>query len=94
MKKLLLTLILLTACYRDPPEVIAIKKQQAAAKEQSLSYWKDTRTNLCFAYAWAGGERIWGGNGETGGLVLTTVPCSPEVERLLTFAPEAMHKAD
>lgn len=95
MKKLLLVLVLLTACHQDSPEVVAVKKQQTAVyKEQSLSYWKDNRTNLCFAYAWAGGDHIWGGNGDTGGLVFTTVPCSPEVEKLLTFAPEALHKAD
>ncbi len=86
---------MIISCYRDPPEVVAIKKAaEAPYKEQNVSYWKDNRTNLCFAYAWGGGDHIYGGNGDTGALILTNVPCSPEVEKLLTFAPESLHKAN
>jgi hypothetical protein len=41
-----------------------------------LNYFKDSRTGLCFA------ERAWGM--ETG--VVTNVPCTPEVERMINPA--------
>lgn len=45
---------------------------------QEVQYFKDPRTNLCFAYIWEGhGEGYEYGYGGPG---LAHVPCTPEVE--------------
>jgi hypothetical protein len=51
----------------------AMRQENAIAISSELIYLKDYRTNLCYA--------SWGAMNESG--VLTNVPCTPEVERLL-----------
>lgn len=66
MKKLILAALLaLTAC-APPPPTGKVKQQHW------VHYYKDTRTDLCFA-----GYNLGGHDG-----YLTQVPCSPEVEKL------------
>lgn len=69
MKKLLLAIaLLLTACDNRAESQTFKEKQQ-----YWVHYYKDTRTNLCFA-----------GRGLNGySALLTQVPCSPEVEKLV-----------
>ncbi len=66
MKKLLLAIALL--CFACEPRTT----------EQNLKlihYYRDARTNLCFANGWGGGYQ--------GGPWATNVPCSPEVMSLV-----------
>jgi len=71
MKKILLLMCLgLLAC-----DQISTTPNQDA---QTIRYVKDQRTGLCFAYNYVSGS-AYGGGGE----VLTHVPCTPEVEKLI-----------
>jgi hypothetical protein len=72
MKKLLLCLFLV-ACNET--------QQGAPAPEQKgvqLSYVKDRRTNLCFALSYVGEYPIGTAT------IFTNVPCSSEVEQLIS----------
>ncbi len=70
MKKLLMLVLLCVACNNNagPPE-------KYFTPEKKIHYVKDSRTGLCFANGWSGGYN--------GGPFAATVPCSPEVEKLL-----------
>jgi len=64
------------------PLAVACACEGGAAADppsERLHYFRDERTSLCFAYGW------WGmGNGGPG---LASVPCSPDVVRLLERRP-------
>lgn len=70
MKRLLL-LLCLAACMPTGP---ADTKKEA----QELEYYKDTRTNLCFVR-----NVVINSNGFSDN-VFCNVPCTPEVEQLVT----------
>lgn len=70
-------LLLLTACAPDPPHQ---NKTQTNVENQQhwIHYYKDTRTNICFAGSGGRDQSFYYYN-----TVLTYVPCSPEVEALV-----------
>lgn len=70
MKYLILALALLAAgCEKRSQQEYSTK----LANE--VSYSKDARTGLCYAYTWLGGA--------SGGPAFSHVPCNPEVEVLV-----------
>lgn len=81
MKKYLFTisLIFVFGCSISPPNEKSSEEKQALAEVRrtcefltnSVSYYKDNRTNLCFALK-------YGNYGDS----ITNVPCSPEVEKI------------
>ncbi len=93
-----ISILLLLSLFGCTPETQEEKIQRKLAvgtvKVNSVAYYKDSRTNLCFAFAWGGGTFISGGNGSTGGPVFTNVPCTPEVEKMVTFAPDYLRSTD
>jgi hypothetical protein len=68
--KYLLLLVLVGCGITNPTQT----KQEA----QTLEYYKDTRTNLCFVR-----NAVENSNGFAYN-VFTNVPCTPEVEKLIT----------
>ena len=76
MKKILILLVFIFVGCNEASarEFFPTKSQEA----NQITYVKDSRTNLCFAY-----NSVTNSNGFTDS-VLTNVPCTPEVERLLT----------
>lgn len=55
MKKLLVTLcLLLSACERTPEDKRSFQESQAQVVGDNLFYYKDDRTNMCFAVMWLG----------------------------------------
>jgi hypothetical protein len=74
MKKLLLLLVLV-ACNRD--EARKLVSPTVEDKVVELTYVKDTRTKLCFAVSWVSEYPIGTA------YVYSSVPCTPEVERLI-----------
>lgn len=79
MKKLfVLMLLCLTCCCDETKEHAKIIDQQNFDMHsyiENVRYCKDIRTGLCFA-----GCPIYGGAYNS---VLTNVPCTPEVEKLI-----------
>lgn len=71
MKTLFVLLVGLMAC--DVAPTTSLQKEQSY-----IHYYKDDRTGLCFA----GSSRL-----NANWSVLTYVPCSPEVERLVEALP-------
>lgn len=69
MKKILM-LLCLVGCMPTGPEYT---KQEV----QTIEYYKDTRTNLCFVRNVVENSNAFSYN------VFTNVPCTPEVERLI-----------
>ena len=53
--------------------MLCVGCSSATEEVNEISYYKDERTKLCFAY-----NRTYGGNP-----VFTNVPCTPEVELLI-----------
>ncbi len=74
MKKLFIILAAfsLFGCVDEPHHTESQKSQNY------IHYYKDPRTDICFAGSCLGCREA----------VLTTVPCTPEVERLLESFPE------
>jgi len=66
--------LLLFAC---DPETRKEVFPSTARKANQISYYKDNRTNLCFAHS-----TVWNGHG-TSSDIFANVPCTPEVESLL-----------
>ena len=75
MKKLLVLCLLLMACTPETRKDLAPTDSERADR---VSYFKDHRTNLCFAATYVSSYPI----GQD--MILTNVPCTPEVEKLLT----------
>lgn len=71
MKKL--TVILLLCLVGCGPTNVHETHEEA----QTLEYYKDTRTNLCFVR-----NHVTNSNGLSDN-IFTSVPCTPEVEKLL-----------
>ncbi len=70
MKKFFILAILLTGC----PTISKEREESLDAERiRNLEYFKDPKTNLCFAARSLGYYSA----------VLTNVPCTPEVERFL-----------
>ena len=70
MKYIILLSILLIGCETLTQQ--GIENERALIKTE-LSYYKDTRTGLCFAGLGVGGPAQ----------TITNVPCTPEVEKLI-----------
>ena len=77
---ILLICILLVGCNTTPQEV-----QQGEFDTNKISYFKDNRTNLCFAVI--SYLRIDAAARMAGGLSQSSVPCTPEVESLIRIKP-------
>jgi hypothetical protein len=75
MKKLLIFLVLMVGCDKAQPS-----ETDERFLARSLVYFKDNRTNLCFAKRSVppNGFGFDGGN-------VTNVPCTPEVEKLISL---------
>lgn len=73
MKKILFCLLLL-GCNEQTRKEIA---PTDAEKARQVSYYKDPRTNLCFATSYVS-EYPFGT-----ATIFANVPCSPEVEKLI-----------
>ncbi len=75
MRFLLLTLLLMGCNERVRQEMFPTPHEKA----QGITYVKDQRTGLCFVYNDISMSAQGGG-----GDVYTYVPCTPEVEKLVT----------
>jgi len=76
MKKLLLVFLFLMGC-EESKQTDSPKPSWEAKQANSIVYTKDTRTNLCFALSTVGEYPI----GTS--VIVTNVPCTPEVEKLI-----------
>lgn len=76
MKKILL-LLALVACDKNSVHEFISPHDNVA----DVTYVKDSRTGLCFAVSYVSEYPV--GTAD----VYTSVPCSPEVEKLITHAP-------
>lgn len=74
MKTILLLCFGLLACNEQTRKEIAPTDSEKAAQ---VSYYKDPRTNLCFATSYVS-EYPFGT-----ATIFANVPCSPEVEKLI-----------
>lgn len=85
---LMVIITFVSGCTYSPEEQARYREQQerelsqrAISNIQSITYLKDSRTGLCYAYLW---ERLGRGDHSTGGPALTWVPCdSIPVDMLL-----------
>jgi hypothetical protein len=76
MKKIWLIaafLVVLAGCGQNPSKV---DYSTAKAFVDKLTYFKDTRTNVCYAVVASRGD----GEAHQNGFTITYVPCTPEVE--------------
>ncbi|MEK6829050.1 MAG: hypothetical protein AABY15_02905 [Nanoarchaeota archaeon] len=76
MKKLLfiLTTALLSSCVEDDPNYID-GHSVFISDHKNIKYFKDTRTDFCFAERGSGNEYTF-----------TCVPCTEEVENLIKYS--------
>lgn len=79
---LLITVTATTGC--NSPKEMSESSVKYVLEKESLVYFKDSRTKLCFAY-------MWSGDG-FGGPAMTHVPCTEEVENHVE-APEQLPPA-
>lgn len=77
--KYLFILLLVGCVQHSSAEELREAQTESYNRATRLSYFKDPRTNLCFAYGWGGSYQ--------GGPILTNVPCTNEVNSLLKNAP-------
>ncbi len=82
-----LALIFVLGCSNNPPDK-GTKEWRDGYVERAagMTYFRDDRTGLCFAYLlehWSAGESSWGGPG------LAAVPCD-KVEHLLANGAEGV----
>lgn len=89
MKKILLISIFFVACQNNNQE----KSKLLNNNIYQLHYFKDDRTDLCFAFAWAENYdkdmvMALGSNSYDSGPILTNVPCSDKIEVLLESSPK------
>lgn len=78
--KYLLLVLLLVSCTTETSEskrnvyLNSMNDSNSTMFLPEIRYYKDTATNLCFAGQWLGWNSA----------VLTNVPCTPEVDKLVT----------
>ncbi len=72
--------LFLFACEKHEQSPLEKKMEQTRIHTEEISYFRDVRTGLCFAYVWTGLS--------SGGGTITNVPCSPEVIKLLRPVPD------
>lgn len=75
MKKILLCLVFLLGCDKGSVDFFP----HAGDEVNKIRYFKDSRTNLCFALSTFTG----GGALPQNESVFSNVPCTPEVEKLI-----------
>ena len=74
MKKLLILCLLLLGCNEETRKQLT---PTVADEANQIRYYKDPRTNLCFATSYVSEYPI----GQA--TIFANVPCSPEVEKLI-----------
>jgi hypothetical protein len=82
---LLISVIMLASCTSEAPDYISGESDRHQSASMSsvykLTYFKDSRTGICFAESGIGDWRV-----------MACVPCSEEVEKLISNEEESINK--